>query len=59
MSPRSEEFMDQAKERAIAAQELLEAGAGDYEAVTPDPAEARKIVEAAAIFAAVEQMLDA
>lgn len=124
MSPRSEEFLDQAKERAIAAQELLEAGhlepavsiayyamlnaaraalseddeyarthrgtwhlfreryvvtdafdeklhalatraqqareQGDYEAVTPDPVEAREIVEGASAFtAAVEHMLNA
>ena len=33
---------------------------GDYEAVTPDPAEAKRIVEGASAFtAAVEHMLDA
>lgn len=124
MSPRSEEFMSQARERVKAAQELFDAGhletavsvayyamlnaaraalseddehsrthrgtwhlfhgryvttgafdeslhglatsaqrtreQGDYEAVTPDLEEARKIVEGAAAFvSAVEQMLAA
>lgn len=124
MSPRSEEFMDQARERATAAQELLAAGhleaavsiayyamlnaaraalseddehsrthrgtwhlfheryvtteafdeklhglatsaqhareRGDYEAVTPDPAEAKEIVDGASTFiAAAERMLAA
>jgi uncharacterized protein (UPF0332 family) len=122
MSPRSEEFMDQARERAKAARELLNAGhleaavsvayyamlnaaraalseddeharthrgtwhlfheryvatgafdeklhalatnaqhtreQGDYEAVTPDPTEAKAIVDGAATYiTAVERML--
>lgn len=53
MSPLSEEFIDQARDRLAAARE-----GGDYSAVTPSEEDAEHYVQGAADFlAAVEQML--
>ena len=55
MSPRSEEFIEQARDRLAAARE-----GGDYQAVTPSEEEARRYVDGAADFlAAIEQMVGA
>ena len=61
MSPRSEEFIEQARDRLAVAREVLAAGhreGGDYQAVTPSDEEAKRYVDGAGDFlAAVEQML--
>lgn len=59
MSPRSEEFMEQARERLADAQKIKEAREkGDYEAVPPTAEQATEFVEAAAAFvAAVEELV--
>lgn len=63
--PRSEEFVEQAKDRLDAAREALAAGhaqvareGGDYQAVTPSKEEAERYVAGATDFlAAAEQIL--
>lgn len=66
MSPRSEEFVEQARDRLAAGLFTLAQHAqvaregGDYQAVTPSQEEAQRYVEGASEFlAAVEQMLEA
>lgn len=56
MSPRSGEFIDQARDRVAAAREALTGG--HYEAITPELDKAEEIVTGAGDFVtAVERML--
>jgi HEPN domain-containing protein len=56
VSPRSEEYMEQARERLADAQKIL--GLGAYEATPPTAEQAAEFVDAAAKFvAAIEKLL--
>jgi hypothetical protein len=63
MSPRSEEFIEQARDRAKLAREVLASGhreGADYEAATPSEEDAQRYVDGATEFLeGVESMLAA